>query len=243
MCEGELSMLPLSVLIVEDDVVTQQYLSEILVKCGINQVHCYDNAKDTMEALEVFTPDMIFMDININGAFDGIRLAQTILDSVAIPIVFVTGYNDTEVLQEALKVSPYGYIVKPFTPSDIEAVLHIAYKRFVVYEEALNQIRQEEQDVIVLGKIHSYSLKQSVLYCKGEPVRLNTKHKKLIDILANNINKTVSFETLISEIWQGKDIAASSLRTLVYMIRKQYPDLPIYSYSKLGYSLEGTLKE
>lgn len=55
--------------------------------------------------------------------------------------------------------------------------------------------------------------------------------------LAENIGTTVDYELLMSHIWDTESIAGSSLRTLVYSLRKQLPDLPIRSFSKMGYAL------
>ena len=91
--------------------------------------------------------------------------------------------------------------------------------------------------IIVINEHYSYSLKSLELYYDKEVVKLNKKQNKLLSILAENIGSTVDYELLVSHIWDTEIIAGSSLRTLVYLLRKQLPDLPIRSFSKMGYAL------
>jgi len=69
-------------------------------------------------------------------------------------------------------------------------------------------------------------------------VDLNTKQKLLIELLVKNINNVVSFETLEFNIWQDEEVSRSSLRTLVYSIRKLLPNFPLKTYSKKGYYIQ-----
>jgi len=69
-------------------------------------------------------------------------------------------------------------------------------------------------------------------------VKLNQKQSILLSILVDNINHTVSYDELVSRIWDDDKIADSALRTLVYSIRKILPDIPIVSHSKMGYMLQ-----
>ena len=85
----------------------------------------------------------------------------------------------------------------------------------------------------------TYILKHlGILYYDGQAVKLNKKQSMLIEILSKNINTTVRYDTFIGYLWEEDAVADSTLRTLVYSIRKLLPDLPIVSHSKVGYALE-----
>jgi DNA-binding winged helix-turn-helix (wHTH) protein len=68
-------------------------------------------------------------------------------------------------------------------------------------------------------------------------VKLNKKQIELLGILVKNINHIVHYDILVNSIWEDDNIADSALRTLIYSLRKLLPDLPIISYSKMGYML------
>ncbi len=233
--------LPKNIVIVEDEVITQRYLQDILAQVDVNVSGCFDNASDTIEALKNIDCDMILMDINIKGPVDGIQLSKKILETYTLPIVFITAHNDDATLEELLELAPYGFIGKPFSSKEILVTLKIAYKRYLIHTEAssVKQTSNEPND-IVINEYYSYSRDLSVLYYDGKAVKMNKKQSKLIGLLSQNVNHTVSYDVLISQLWEDDSVADSTLRTLVYSVRKLLPDLPIISHSKVGYSLESS---
>ena len=230
--------LPQNIVIVEDEVITQRYLQDILVNNHMNVSGCFDNASDTLEALKNINCDMILMDINIKGSMDGIQLSKKILEKYTFPIVFITAHNDDATLEELLELAPYGFISKPFSSKEILVTLKIAYKRYLIHSEVSKVKTSDKPTDIVINDYYTYSRNVSVLYYDGQAIKLNKKQGKLLEILSKNINHTVEYDTLISELWEDETVADSTLRTLVYSVRKLLPDLPIFSHSKVGYSLQ-----
>ena len=232
-------LLPKNILIVEDEVITQRYLQDIFEQYDVNVVACLDNAPDTLDILSSACCDMILMDINIKGAMDGIQLARQILRTYDIPIVFITAHNDEETLEEILELAPYGFIGKPFSSKEIVVTLQIAYKRYLTHVELYNTTVQVKpvDNIVAINEHYSYSLDLMELYYDKHIVKLNKKQNKLLGILVDNLDTVVDYELLIAHIWDTESIADSSLRTLVYSLRKLLPDLPILSFSKMGYSL------
>jgi len=230
---------PKEIMIVEDEAITQRYLKNILEQYNMNSIDCVDNAKDALVQLKTKTYEMILMDINIKGAVDGIQLAREILSKCTLPIVFITAHNDTETFEEVLELSPYGFISKPFSAKDVEVAVQLAHKRFLDYEKNTNKPVPKEVSFqnVVISEVFRYSFEEHKLYHKEQFIKLNIKQNKLLEILSKNLNNIVTYDMIISEIWGDEIISDSVLRTLVYTLRKNLPDLPIISHSKLGYSL------
>jgi len=225
-------------MIVEDEVITQRYLKNILEQYEVEYVECYDNANDALAQLKEKTYDIILMDINIKGSMDGIQLSRDILRTYTLPIVFITAHNDTETFQEVLELSPYGFISKPFSGKDVEMAVQLANRRFFINKEKkLLEKKEEQLEEVLLTEVYLYSFVEHKLYANGNPVKLNFKQNKLLEILSQNVNSIVTYDTIVSGIWGDGFISDSALRTLVYTLRKALPDLPIVSYSKLGYAL------
>jgi len=234
--------LPENVVIVEDEVITQRYLQDILSSNDVNVSGCFDNAEDMLEALKDITCDMILMDINIKGPMDGIQLARKILQTRTFPVIFITAHNDDATLEELLELAPYGFINKPFSSKEVIPTLKIAYKRYLIHSNVSESKSSEvstDTDIII-NKFYTYSLKSSTLYYDGQAIKLNNKQNRLLKMLSKHLNNTVGYEVLITELWDDETIADSTLRTLVYSVRKLLPDLPIVSHSKVGYSLQST---
>ncbi len=230
---------PKNIVIVEDETITQRYLKDIFAQYDVTVSGCFDNASDTIEALKSVECDMILMDINIKGPVDGIQLAKTILKAYTFPIVFITAHNDDETFQELLELAPYGFIEKPFSSKDVVFTLQLAYKQYLSHKKhAEGSSTKEVREYLILSEHYTYSRPLKTLYHDEQPVKLSVKQSKLLEVLIQNVNHTVSYDTLASAIWEDGDISDSALRTLVYSIRKTYPDLPLFSYSKTGYSIE-----
>jgi len=230
---------PENIVIVEDETITQRYLQEIVVQHDVTVSGCFDNASDTLEALKHIKCNMILMDINIKGPVDGIQLARTILKTYNIPIVFITAHNDDETFQEVLELAPYGFIEKPFSSKDVVFTLQLAYQRYCFHEKK-REMKSDKRprEYLILNESYTYSRPLKTLYHNDQPVKLSVKQSKLMEVLMQNVNHTVDYEALTTAIWENDSIADSALRTLVYSVRKAHPDLPLFSYSKSGYSIE-----
>jgi len=233
--------LPENIVIVEDEVITQRHLQDILSQHEVNVSGCFDNAADMLAALNDTECDMILMDINIKGPVDGIQLAKKILETHPLPIIFITAHNDDATLEELLELAPYGFISKPFSSKEVLVTLKIGYKRYLIHSKASNATTIDESSTdIVINKYYVYSTSVSMLYYDGQAVKLNKKQTMLVEILSKNVDTIVIYDTLIRHLWEDDIVADSTLRTLVYSVRKLLPDLPIISHSKVGYSLQTT---
>jgi len=226
---------PEQIMIVEDEAITQRYLKEILQEKGVQQIDCFDNAEDAMKELRINTYQLILMDINIKGNIDGIQLARMILDKYILPIVFISAYSDDETLEDVLELSPYGFITKPFGSNEVLTTLKVAYKRFVTFEAKSK--KEINEQYIHITKQYTYAMDTLTLFDNEKAVVLNSKQNILLEILIKNLNHTVSFEDLVMQVWFDEEVSSSSLRTLVYSLRKYLPELPLKTYSKQGYAL------
>ena len=229
-------VLPQNIVIVEDEVVTQRYLKNILSQYNVQVTACYDNAADALSQLRGVPCDLLLMDINLNGPMDGIQLAREILYTRAMPIVFITAYNDDNTVEELLDLAPYGFIAKPFSSKDVLVTLQVAYKRYVTHE-ASSAFKDKKASDLKINDMYCYCLRENELYENGIRVMLNPKQSIFMSVLASSPNHTLSYELLIDKIWGGEKISDSTLRTLVYSLRKLFPKLPIVSQSKVGYML------
>jgi len=103
----------MKILIVEDDFSFAIDVEMLIGELGYTHLSTVDNGIEALEFIEHNSPDLILMDIDLNGFLSGIDIARKI-NSRAIPVIFMTTYNDEKVYEEAMLTNPYGYIVKPF---------------------------------------------------------------------------------------------------------------------------------
>jgi DNA-binding response OmpR family regulator len=236
-------ILPKSVVVVEDEMMAQRYLKDILGNFGVENVKAFTNAQDALEWLNTSKCDMLLADINLKGSIDGIQMAKAILRKHDIPIIFITAYSDSETLNDALSISPFGYIVKPFSQSDIELQVRIGYQKYLQYKEQGNNKGNtyiENLKIIKINDMLEFSLTNNTLSKNGKQIYLPHKQNELVAILCKNLNNVVSYEQLEYMLWQDESHAGSALRTLVYSLRNIIPELQIILHSKIGYSVKSS---
>lgn len=135
-----------NLLIVEDEVVIAADLESRLKSIGYTIIGMATSADKALELVDKHRPDLIMMDIVLQGEMDGIEAAEAIRDKWGIPVIFLTAYADTERLERAKLTYPFGYILKPFQDRDLKITLDMALYAAKVdskrrrAEEELNRI-------------------------------------------------------------------------------------------------------
>lgn len=129
------------ILIVEDDPLMGKDISLKLQHFGYEVVAVVVSSEQAMAVARDSQPDLILMDILLEGGVDGIETAEWIRQRYRIPIVFLTAYDDPEFIRRARITEPYGYVMKPFTGRELQAAVSIALYKSQV-EKKVRQAAQ-----------------------------------------------------------------------------------------------------
>lgn len=113
------------ILIVEDEVVVAKDIEETLVNLGYTVTGSASSAAQAVKMAESGSPDIVLMDIMLDGDFDGTEAAEIIRTRFNIPVIFLTAYSDEKTLEKAKATNPYGYILKPFQETDLYTTIEI----------------------------------------------------------------------------------------------------------------------
>lgn len=114
------------ILVVEDETVVAMGLESDLLRLGHDVVGIADSAAEAVRLAAGLQPELILMDIKLRGSTDGIDTARQIRDVWGIPVVFVTANSNEATLTRAQAVEPFGYLSKPYRPSDLKAAISVA---------------------------------------------------------------------------------------------------------------------
>jgi len=117
------------ILVVDDEAIITMQLEERLQAMGYTVTGTAASGEDAIEKTRRLQPDLVLMDIVMPGKLNGIEAAGAIGKEMDIPVVFVTSYADDTIVEQAKKVGPYGYIVKPFNELEIKAAIEVALFR------------------------------------------------------------------------------------------------------------------
>lgn len=128
------------ILIVEDERITAKALGDLLTTIGYQVIGLATSGEEAISKCKTLQPDLILMDIVLEGEMDGIKASETITQSYDVPIIFLTAYKDSETLQRAKITEPYGYIIKPVVDEkDLRPTIEIALYNHQVKKRLKNE--------------------------------------------------------------------------------------------------------
>ncbi len=117
------------ILIVEDEAIIASNLQNTLERLGYDVPALAFSGEEAIAQTAATHPDLVLMDIKLQGKVDGIEAAEEIRTRFDIPIVYLTGYADDVTLQRAKLTEPFGYLLKPFETSDLHSTVETALYR------------------------------------------------------------------------------------------------------------------
>lgn len=120
---------PRSVLIVEDDALSARVAEKILGRLGYVVRGVVATGQDALDAARALAPDMVLMDINLAGSMDGVTAAKDIIDTLGVPVIFLTAAVDRDIMDRVAGTGAAGYIQKPVKLLDLKANLEMAITR------------------------------------------------------------------------------------------------------------------
>lgn len=117
------------IMIVEDEGVIAMNLRRKLEMMGFTVTSVVDNCTDALKQAADTRPDLVMMDIIIQGDADGIETAERLRDQQDVPVVFLTAHSDESTIERAKSALPYGYLVKPFEERELKTTIEMALFR------------------------------------------------------------------------------------------------------------------
>ena len=147
----------LRALIVEDDTLVGMGLRALLEKLGHRVIAQASNADEATRFFREGKPELVLMDIRLDEA-DGIELAGELLQERRVPMIIVSAYSDSELIDRAAAVGVYGYLVKPVTVESLAAQIGVALNRFADHV----RLMEENQNLV-----HTLETRKLVERAKG----------------------------------------------------------------------------
>ena len=162
--------MPIKIHIVEDEIIIAEDIASSLESFGYEVTGISDNATDAFKKIKSTIPDLILLDININGPIDGVQIASIIKQDYNIPFIFLTAFTDKKTIERVKNTDPIGYIVKPFEEKDLEITIELAlYKHKKEKEGSKEEVSQPlsvdatpaalNDSIFVKGKTNLFKLK------------------------------------------------------------------------------------
>jgi CheY-like chemotaxis protein len=136
-------MKTVKVLLVEDEAIVAMQTKSELQKMGHAVVGIFASGEDALAGIAGANPELILMDIKLQGEMDGIETAERLSQDYDIPLIFLTAHSEESTIDRARTVSSYGYLLKPVEAQD----LHIAIQMAIYRHEQDRRVKQVEESL------------------------------------------------------------------------------------------------
>jgi signal transduction histidine kinase len=127
------------ILIVEDEAVVRMDIEEKLKSMGYKVTGYASSGEGAIQKVGQLKPDLVLMDIEIEGELDGIDAANQIKSQFDIPVVFATAHVDEKTIERVKDSQPFGYLLKPINENGLRATVEMA-----LYKHKLDMDRRQE---------------------------------------------------------------------------------------------------
>ncbi len=182
------------ILIVEDEKINALYLKKLLESLDFEVLQSVNNGRGAVEAALGGGPDLILMDIMLEGDMDGIDASIEIHKQSDVPIIFISAFSDESLVERAMDASPYGYIIKPFEKRNLATVLTLALHKYHL-EKSLTESFLKLKNILN-GALHAIA--------KAVEVRdpYTAGHQKRVGELSKAIAQTMGLsEDMVETIY------------------------------------------
>lgn len=216
----------MKILIVEDEDMIREGISDYLADCGYETIQ----AADGLEALEQFSNHqvaLVLLDIQM-PKLNGLEVLSEIRKSSQVPVLMLTAFQDEEYKMSAFAALADGYLEKPFSLSLLKVRVDAIFKR---YYDVSRIFTYGDTQV----DFDSYSAKVA-----GQEVAVNAKELEILDYLVKNEGRALTRSQIIDAVWKMTDEVPFDRVIDVYIkeLRKKLDLDCILTVRNVGYKLE-----
>ena len=222
------------VLVVDNDPQTLRYVRDTLAGVGYDPIVTAD-PEEALVLMEEVRPSLVLLDMMLPGA-DGIELMRDVLGIADVPVIFLSVYDQDQVLARAFEQGASDYIVKPFSPTELLARVMAAIRRLAL------PYRTELTRPYVLGDL-TIDYGERLVTVAGRPVGLTpTEHDLLVELSISS-GRVVPHDQLLHRVWgPQKPGGLRTLRTHLARLRRKLGDEaenPTYVFAepRVGYRM------
>lgn len=220
-----------NILVVDDEKDLLENLYNFLKSKGFKKVYTAKNLKESRFKIANFKIDLIVLDLMLPDG-SGFDLLKEVRENSDVAVIILSALDGIDDRKEGFENKADDYLVKPFFPDEllwrIDAVLRRSKK-----------IKSEEK--ISLGNV-VFDKSKGILEKNGKEIPLTATQFKILDYLSENINKIVSIDRILDNIWKDSYGYENTLITHIYRLREKLEDNPrdpkiLITIKGLGYKL------
>jgi len=202
------------ILIVEDQPITAMDIKQTITNLGYEVIGIAKSYESAIQKFEENMPDLVIMDICLEGDIDGIDTVKQLYKIKKIPVIYLTAFTDDETIDRAVQTNPSSYEIKPFNRASLNSSIKIAISK-------LNDVKYEETNPnrVDLGHKYYFDMITKELFYEDDYIKISAQESALLAMLIKSRGSIVTNKQIEYEIWGNNVISESSVRTLVWRLR------------------------
>ncbi len=213
-----------SILLLEDDLLFAETLTDLLEDEGFIVTHC-PNGQEALDTTFEEKFDIYLLDINV-PLINGITLLKELREANdTTPSIFLTSHKDKEMLTEGFLSGGDDYITKPFDSDELILRINALLRR------------SKPENSFCVGPLRHDEVHKSIFY-KEEALELSRKEYELLLLLMQHANSAVPKEMIIDELWSSAQSSSEgAIRVYVNRLKQIIPQMKIENIRGVGYKL------
>lgn len=227
----------MKILIVEDEPNYADTLEMFVDELGYDLAGIAAQGKKAMELFDEHNPDLVLMDIHLEGELTGIDLARIFQGQRSTPIIFITSFDDKETFNKAKQTAPYAYLPKPFEPDALQRSIELALQQAFAEGE---QVFESSEEVVLAATCFFVKDRSKLIKIKLDEIlwvevedkycMLHTKERKFtlrqsLKDLAEKLDPSVFVQTHRSYIVNAAEIEDIDLG--LFIVRINGAEVPL----------------
>ncbi|MCS7227583.1 MAG: response regulator transcription factor [Endomicrobia bacterium] len=188
-----------TILIIEDDQETAEFIKQILKSAGF-EVVCSYTGKDIIKKILLYSPDLVLLDLTLPDV-DGVDVCRELKADFrfqSIPVIMLTARATTEDKVVGFESGADDYILKPFEPEELVARIKALLRRVEIFGG-------KPHEVITIGPITIDADSYSVTVLQPQRIELTPKEFQLLYLLMKNQNRVLERKFLLKTLWGYAD--------------------------------------
>lgn len=212
----------MKVILLEDEYLLNSNIKEFLEMQGV-VVEAYTDGSTLLQE-STFKADVAILDIEVPGAtgYEVIEWINRVNNS--IPILFITAYTDIQSIKKAYSLGCADFLKKPFDLIEL-------WLRVQQLVDNNNYIKVQFNENI------EFDMQNEQLYSSNVITKLTKIQRKILKSLIEQKNNLVTYEVLMSDVWDGEYVKINTIASHIKEIRRHIPDETIESIRAEGYRL------
>ncbi|GAB6073657.1 response regulator transcription factor [Nautilia lithotrophica] len=216
----------MKIVLVEDEYSLNEIITEYLQNEGYI-VKSFIDGKKAYEYLKKENFDILILDIHLPN-IDGFSILEALQkEKLSPPTIFISAMNSIDHITKAYDLGCFDYIKKPFYLQEL----------LIKIERLGSQIESTEKNFIKLSKRYKFDVQKSELLFDNTPEILSNIHRNIIKLLALNKGKSVTFEMLRDEVWDGF-VDNATIRAEISRLKKSLKEDFIQNIRGVGYIIK-----